>query len=303
MYEFWRLNRMLFMPACRTYARHAATKTASDRIMPFLSSLEFLMVHHYWPNFAKPQTFSEKIWRRMLFDRNQQLILLSDKWRMRSYVASKAASEYLVPLLWQGDDPDLIPFDELPLKFAAKATHGRDYNLLVQNKKMVDPAKARLQLSKWLKTNYGETFGLGTEWCYRHIRPSIIIEEFLEEDGKYVADYKFWCFSGRVECLTIHLNRHERHITRTFNRNFEPYRFPFPLNDSGQKICRPSCFDEMVCLAENLTSDIDFMRVDMYNIRGRIMVGEFAVYPGGGFIRFIPPELDAMLGSMWHVSL
>jgi len=302
MYEFWRLNRMLFMPACRMYARHAAAKNVSSRIMTFLSSLEFMMVHYYWPSFVKPRTFSEKIWRRMLFDRNQQFILLSDKWRMRAYVASKAAGEYLVPLLWHGDDPNRIPFEDLPDKFVAKATHGRDYNLLVRDKKLVDPAKVRFQLSKWLLTNYGDTFGLGTEWCYRHVLPSITIEEFLEEDGRHVVDHKFWCFSGRVECVTVHLNRQERHVTLTFNRDFEPYRYPFPLNDPKQKICCPPGFDKMVGLAETLTNDFDFMRVDMYNVNGRIMVGEFTVYPGGGFLRFVPPELDSMLGTMWPDS-
>jgi len=287
------------MPACRLYARYAATKSVSSQVMTFLSGVEFLMVHHYWPNFIKPQKFSEKIWRRMLFDRNQQYIELSDKWRMRSYVASKGASEYLVPLLWHGDDPNLIPFDDLPEKFVVKATHGRDYNLIVQNKKLVDPASVRLQLLKWLQTNYGDTFGLGTEWCYRHVRPSIIIEEFLEEEGRFVADYKFWCFSGRVECATVHLNRQEKHVTLTFSRDFEPYRFPFPLNDPGQRVCRPPGFNKMVSLAETLTDDFDFMRVDMYNVNGRIMIGEFTVYPGGGYLRFVPLELDSMLGAMW----
>jgi len=287
------------MPACRRYARRAMAGSPPGCLMIFLSSLEFLMVHRYWPDLVKPRTFSEKIWSRMLFDRDLRWILLSDKLQARSYVAKIAGNEYLVPLLWSGRDPDRIPWERLPSKFVIKTTHGCGYNLIVRDKSRLDPETARRQTRKWLGTNYGETFGLGTEWCYRHIPPSIIVEEFLEEDGRSVPDYKFWCFSGRVECLTVHLNRHGAHATQTFDRDFKPYIYAFPLADSGQSVQPPPNYEDMVRAAETLAGGIDFIRVDMYNVRGRILAGEFTVYPGGGFIRFLPHELDAALGAKW----
>jgi len=288
------------MPACRLYARQAMAGNSPRRPMIFLSSLEFLMVHHFWPNLREPQSFSEKIWGRMLFDRNPHWILVSDKLRMRAYVAEKAGSEYLVPLLWSGDDPNMIPWEALPSKFVIKATHGCGYNLIVQDKARLESESVRQQLRKWLRSNYGETFGLGTEWCYRHILPSLVIEEFLEEDGRSAPDYKFWCFSGRAECLTVHCNRHEMHVTQTFDRSFKPYKFPFHLNDSSQVILAPPNFEAMLHVAETLAGGFDFIRIDMYNVRGRILLGEFAVYPGGGFLRFLPRELDFALGAKWR---
>lgn len=302
MFPFWRPNRIFFMPACRIYARKAMAGDSPDRIMIFLSSLEFLMVHHYWPRLKQPRHFAEKIWNRMLFDRNPQWILLSDKLKMRTYVAENAGNGYLVPLLWSGSDPNLIPWDTLPLKFVIKATHGCGYNLIIQDRSRLEPEPVRRQLKKWLRTNYGATFGLGTEWCYKHIPPSLLIEEFLEQDGRSAPDYKFWCFAGRAECLTVHCNRHEEHVTRTFDRNFKPYKFYFPLDDPSQTVPPPPNFENMVRTAEALASGFDFIRVDMYNVRGRVFIGELTVYPGGGFLRFLPRELDAALGAKWPAS-
>ncbi|MBP1595967.1 MAG: polysaccharide biosynthesis protein, partial [Acidobacteria bacterium] len=85
----------------------------------------------------------------------------------------------------------------------------------------------------------------------------------------------------------------------TFDRDFKPYIYAFPLADSGQSVQPPPNYEDMVRTAETLAGGIDFIRVDMYNVRGRIFAGEFTVYPGGGFIRFLPHELDAALGAKW----
>jgi hypothetical protein len=299
MFPIWKLNRMIYLPACRFCARHAMTGSSPDGFMQFLSRVEFLMVHHYWPNFNKPRTFSEKLWRRMLFDRDPRYVLISDKVRVRSYIENTAGHEYLVPLLWSGANPDAIPWEKLPSAFAIKATHGCGYNLLIREESALDVNSARLQLRKWLQKNYGKTFGMGIEWCYRHIPPFLIIESFLEDDGRGPWDYKFWCFSGRAECLTIHKSRHEKHVVQTFDRDFNPYPFPFPLGESVRDFRPPSGYQDMVRVAERLSRGFDFLRIDMYNVGGRVFVGELTVYPGGGFMRYLPRQLEESLGAKW----
>ncbi len=95
-----RIYKMLYWPICRAYARRLGDRPA-DQIMCWLCSVHFLKVNGYWPDFRKPRTFTEKLWNRMLFDRNSQWTMLSDKWRVRDYVASKVGNEHLVPILWQ----------------------------------------------------------------------------------------------------------------------------------------------------------------------------------------------------------
>ncbi len=294
-----RLFKLTYWPICRSYARYLGDRPA-DALFRCMCGLPFWKVHRYWPDFMHPRRFSEKVWSRMLFDRAPQWTLLSDKLRVRDYVASKVGIEYLVPLLWQGNNPAEIPFEKLPLKFVIKATHGCAYNIIVADKAQINPRKIRVQMAQWLSQNYCKDTYVGLEWGYKNIKPCIIIESFIEENGKPPVDYKFWCFSGRVEYLSLHFDRFEKHATRSFDRDFEPSEFGFELAPYIGKCPRPSNYQEMLQVAESLAGEFDFMRVDLYNVGSKIYFGELTVYPGGGFARFLPPRMDFVLGGKWR---
>jgi hypothetical protein len=235
----------------------------------------------------------------MLHDRNPRLTLLCDKLLVRDYVTEKVGSDCLVRLLWSGESPDQIPFDRLPKKYVLKTTHGCANNIFVQDPKQVDPVAIRRQLSEWLDFNYCEDFLIGIEWGYKHVKPVIIAEEFLEENGTVPLDYKFYCFGGRVEFLTQHFGRLVKHKTRSFDRNYRPHEFRYQFDQFEGECVRPQNFDAMVELAETLAEDFEFMRVDLYNINGRICFSEMTPYPGGVSTRFLPDSLDRSLGDKW----
>jgi len=238
----------------------------------------------------------------MLHDRHPILTVLCDKHQVRDFVAAKGWKSTLIPVLWSGADPELIPFDRLPSKFVIKATHGCAYNIFVRDKAQIEPRKVRLQLTKWLSENYCEDYHLGTEWGYKHIKPSIIIEDFLDDTGKVPIDYKFYCFSGRVELLSMHFGRFFKHTTKTFDRNFEPHEFRYQFDLYPGECRRPTNFDLMVNIAESLTAEFDFMRVDLYNIDGSVFFGELTPYTGGISLRFLPRTQDYALGEKWKHS-
>ena len=293
------LYDMLYLKPCRAYARCFVGDKPADAVYRFLCSLQFLRAHHFWPNFVHPRRFTEKLWSRMLHDRDPLLTVIYDKLRVRDYVAAKVGSDCLVPLLWSGEKPEQIPFEQLPSKFVIKATHGCSYNIIVEDKKQIDERKIRWQLAQWLKENYGQDFLLGIEWFYRNIKPSIIIEEFLEENGKPPMDYKFFCFSGRVEFITLHFDRFEKHTTATVDRNFAPHEFRYQFDQYTGTLQRPPNFEAMLRVAESLAEEFDFMRVDLYNLNGRIVFGELTRYPGGVTVKFLPVRQDYILGEKW----
>jgi hypothetical protein len=236
----------------------------------------------------------------MLFDRNPLWTMLSDRLRVRDYVANKVGSEYLVPLLWHGDNPDEIPFDELPLKFVIKTNHGCGYNILVKDKAQLDQTKARRQLKKWLAENFCLDKFLGTEWGYKNIRPAIMVESFIDDNGSVPVDYKFFCYSGRAEFLKIDFDRFEDHSESFFDRELNL------LNLVGRGIKQyqgkfelPENYKDMVRVAETLSQGIDFIRVDLYSVAGRIYFGEFTCYHGGGLIRLSPRKFDFLFGEKW----
>ena len=293
------LYNLLLMPVCRAYAKHALVDRPADATYRFLCSCQFWRTHGFWPNFVSPRRFTERLWSRMLHDRDPQLTLLCDKLRVRDYVAQKAGPGCLVPLLWSGESPDQIPFASLPRRYVIKTTHGCANNIFVWGKEPVDQAAIKRQLAGLLKFNYGTQFLLGIEWGYKHIKPAIIIEELLEQDGKVPLDFKFYCFAGRVEFLTQHFGRFVKHKTRSFDRDYGPHEFRYQFDLYDGPCPRPENFEGMVALAEKLAADFEFMRVDLYNIGGRIYFGELTPYPGGVSTQFLPHRLDFELGTKW----
>lgn len=235
----------------------------------------------------------------MLHARDPQLTLLSDKLRVRDYVAKKGGEEHLIPLLWTGETPEDIPFTELPPKFVIKTNHGCGYVIIAHDGKELDKKNTQLLLNKWLNINFAEDKYLGIAWGYKHIKPCILIEAFLEEQGKPPVDYKFYCFSGRVEIVTLHFDRFEQHKTRAYDREFQPNDFRYDFEQWNGICSCPDNFQEMVRLAEHLSEDFSFMRVDLYNVGGKVYFGEFTPYPGGVATRFLPRTYDYILGRKW----
>ena len=235
----------------------------------------------------------------MLHDRDPRMPVLADKLRVRKYVAEKAGGQYLIPLLWSGDRPEEIPFDKLPSRFVIKANHGAGYNIIVRDKTQLNQEAARHQLKQWLAQNYCQDKFLGIEWAYRDIKPSIIIESFIEENGKLPTDYKFFCFSGRVERVVLYFDRFEKLAAKAFDRNFEASELRFNVPEYGGESKRPPNFDKMIEVAESLAEGFRFIRVDMYNLDGRILFGELTFYHGGTGYVFRPERQDYALGEKW----
>lgn len=235
----------------------------------------------------------------MFNNRDPLMTLISDKLRVRDYVAQNIGGEYLIPLLWHGDNAEDIPFDELPNKFVIKANHGCGYNIIVQDKTQLDKAKTKKQLSRWLKENFGLDQFLGTAWAYKNIKPAIMIEEFIGLNGKVPLDYKFFCYSGRAEFVQVSLDRFGDASERLLDRNFSPLDVWNGLKLYTRDMAKPKNYDKMLGLADTLSKDFDFIRVDLYSVGNKIFFGELTCYPAGGIARFEPKEYDFIFGEKW----
>jgi hypothetical protein len=295
-----RLFRLLLWPVCRAYARHLGDKPA-DALYRFLCSLQFWKVYRFWPDLVQPRLFSEKLWSRMLHGRDPLFTQICDKLRVREYVTKKAGEECLIPLLWSGAEPEDIPFDDLPSQFVIKANHGCGYNIMVTDKTKLDRSGAKRKLKKWLGENFGLDKYLGSGWGYKNIKPCITIESFIGEKGKPAADFKFYCFSGRVEMLTLHVNRFEGLNSITLSRDFEQIRFAPAFKQHDIEYSRPTNYETMVRLAEDLSEGFDFIRVDLYSSGETVYFGELTPYPVGvsQFYSFDIDSLDPILGEKW----
>jgi len=249
-------------------------------------------------NLENPIEFNEKIqWYKVFYHRDL-LTNLVDKHNVRDYVIEKIGKEYLNEQYAVYNKASEFNLDELPNEFIVKATHGCSYNLIIKDKSKINKKKVKLLFFKWLQTS--QYYRTGKEWAYKNIKPRLIVEKLLEQEGQCsLLDYKFYCFNGEVKFSSIHLERAENHKKCFYDREFN--QLPFYNCSKKQTFCKkiekPSTYKEMIRLSEKLADTLPFVRVDFYSIKGKIVFGEMTFYPGDGRNQFKPEKYNKIIGD------
>lgn len=251
-------------------------------------------------NLEEPQSFNEKLQWLKLYDRNPKYTMMVDKYRVREYVTDKIGSEYLIPLLGVWDNPDDINFNELPEKFVLKCNHNSGTGMCIcKDKSKLDIAKVKAELQKGLNQDYYLT---SREWPYKDVPRKIICEKFMSnqnhEDGG-INDYKFMCFGGKVKCSFVCSERFNSDCVKVtfFDRDWNVMPFERHYPKSAVPIQKPANYENMIMIAEKLSEDIPFVRIDLYEINGKIYFGEMTFFPGSGLEEFTPETADYELGN------
>lgn len=252
-------------------------------------------------NLDHPVTYNEKLQWIKLYDKNPLMPLCADKYAVRNYVESCGCAEILNDLIWEGFDPEEIPFDKLPSQFVIKTTHGSGFNIICRNKDELDYKKVVRKLNKWLKQKYIPCYG---EWYYGMIKPRIIIEKLLtNDDGSIPEDYKVMCFHGEPRYILVDIDRftnHKRNIYTIDWRPMEGVTFPFP---NGKPVDKPSKLDELLYYSRKLSSKFTHARIDFYIVNNKIYFGEITLTPGAGFSMINPFWFNVEMGRCINLPL
>lgn len=249
-------------------------------------------------NLNAPQTFNEKLQWLKLYNRNPEYTKMVDKYEAKKYVANIIGEEYIIPTLGVYDKFEDINFATLPNQFVIKCTHNSGGLIICKDKTKLNIKEARKKINKSLKRNY---FYTGREWPYKNVKPRIIAEQYMEDKkNDELYDYKFMCFNGKVKCSFVCTDRYsEDGLKVTFfdlNWNKMPFERHYP--NSNNVIEKPINYELMIKLAETLSKDIPFVRVDFYEINNKPYFGELTFYPGNGMEEFTPEKYDKILGDM-----
>ncbi|MDE6135977.1 MAG: hypothetical protein K2F97_00700 [Muribaculaceae bacterium] len=252
-----------------------------------------------------PVTFCEKIQWLKLYGNQDQYTTMVDKAAVKDYVAERIGAEYIIPTIGIWDSFDDIDIDSLPERFVLKTTHGGGSMgvCVCADKKTFDRAKARKMLNKSLSTDIYKAY---RERPYRDVPRRILAEEFIEMPGKEdLSDYKIFCFNGRPVYIQLIQDRHSGETIDFYDTEWQLQPF-IGLNPAArhaaQPAPRPEGLDKMLEIATTLSAGIPFVRVDLYNINGRILFGELTFYPGSGMGRFAPSEWDTTLGQLIELT-
>ncbi len=261
---------------------------------------KFHKQHGYFADLQNPKLYSEKIFWRKVYDRNPLFPVLLDKYKSREYVVQRLGPEtgprILVPLLFATDKPEEIPFDSFSRPYIVKPNHGSGWSIIVVQPEKGDRREIMRSCRSWLKTTYGGEY---MEWAYSRVPPLIMVERLLKDSKERLAsDYKFHVFHGEVKWVFV---MHDRFGNRSVSRH-DKFFNPLSAYDRSGETKKPENFDEMVVIAEKLADSLDYVRVDMYNIDGKIFFGEFTLYPASGLQKLYSMDFEREIGAIWELN-
>lgn len=269
-----------------------------------VSKILYKKSFHRQLNLKDPKYFNEKLmWIKLKkYAGNPLVRQCADKYAVREYIEKCGLKHIINDLLGVWDRPEDIEWDQLPDRFVMKCNHGAGYNLVCKDKTAFDIEAAKKKLKKWLKEEYWTEYA---EVQYRGIEKKIICEKYLEgKNDALPVDYKIYCFNGKPLYIGnfIERNMEEKFILRGyFDLDWNPspvFRYEMDLN----KFPRPECLEEMLSYAEILSKPFPFVRVDFYEVNGKVYFGELTFTPTGCLGNYYSDEAYLQLGEALNVN-
>jgi hypothetical protein len=273
---------------------------AHDLTSPvFMSKLYFPYLLGYKLNLQEPATLNEKLqWLKLNYWPNcREAIQCADKYAVRTYVESVGKKELLNDILFAWDRADEIDWDKLPDQFVLKCNHGCGYNILCPDKSKLDEFETKKKLHKWMREDFSK---FNAEPHYGKIQRKIVCEKYL---GSNVINYNIYCFNGKAVFFSVagglgdgvgeHLTYYYTDGTKA---DFKNRDYPTAENKLS------AILSEMVNTAEYLAKDFPMVRVDLFDVDGRIVLSEMTFTPGGALIPFEPVSADRMLGEKLDIG-
>ena len=256
-----------------------------------------------------PKTYNQKLQWLKLYDRRPEYSTMVDKYAAKEYVAKIIGEKYIIPTIGVWDNPEDIDWEVLPNQFVLKTTHGGGNSgvVICKDKQSFDKKKAIAKLKNSLKQ---DVYSVAREWPYKNVRRRVLAEIYLDPsccntngggyfDGNQdLADWKFFCFNGEVKAFFIGTERSSGDVKFDyFDADFNHLDLVQEHPMSGKSFIKPLHFEEMKMIASKLSKGIPQVRVDLYNVNGKIYFGELTFFHHGGVTPFHPIEWDYTFGK------
>ena len=251
-------------------------------------------------NLENPLTYTEKLQWLKLYDHRLEYSTMVDKYAAKQYVAEKIGEEYVIPLLGVWERAEDIDFETLPDRFVLKTTHDSGGIVICHDKGSLDIPATIKKLRGFLRREY---YGNNREWPYKNVPHRIIAEAYMEDSrcGE-LRDYKFFTFGGEPRVLYIAQGRGkgESTVADFFDMEFNHLEFTIDHDMAPVPPEKPQCFEEMKRLAAVLSKGTPQLRVDFYEVDGKVYFGEMTFFHCSGMEAFHPECWDRIFGD-WVV--
>lgn len=253
-------------------------------------------------NLENPKTLNEKIQWLKINDRNRRYTQLTDKYAVRQYIEEKFGKEVLVPLLFKTEDWNELTYDNIPdMACIVKTNHGCGGHQVIRNKEKIDWDELRARFKRLCEENY---YYSHREFQYKDIKPCILVEKLLMlSNGKIPNDYKLHFLNGKCEFVYCSVDREGENYRKVYDIDWKPLGFLWVSSaknhsiQQGRDIPKPKTFEKMLEIGKEIAKDIKYVRVDFYDVEGKIYCGEITLHHGAGNDTFYPSQYDLYYGK------
>lgn len=256
-------------------------------------------------NIKNPRTYTEKLnWLKVNL-KNENYSQLVDKYEVKKFVTERlGGEEHVIKTYGVWNNFDEIDFDKLPNQFVLKTTNGGGNTSVVicRDKTMLNLDICRKKLKLVNGNHYLQT----REYPYYNLRPRIIAEEYISTGDNELSDYKIFCFDGEPKFLFVGTERQKKGTEVKFDFfdiDFKHLPIKNGHENSTHQIPRPKNYDGMLEIAKKLSYGFPHVRVDLYNVNGKIYFGEMTFFHFAGFVPFEPEEWDYKFGEMLNLNI
>ncbi|MCI7639419.1 MAG: glycosyl transferase [Clostridiales bacterium] len=258
--------------------------------------LQYLYVTGKKLNLSNPTRYNEKLQWLKLHDRKPEYSMYVDKHLVKQYIADTIGKKYVIPTLGVWENADQIDWSSLPEQFVLKCNHDSKSVCVCRDKRTFDMDSAKKKLNKRVRKSH---FAYGREWPYRHVKPVILAEKYMEDESGGLRDYKVLCFNGIPKLIELHQGRFTDQYTQDFyDTNWVRQDF----NQKGESNAevpagKPEFLQEMLELSAKLSQGIPHIRVDWYYVDHQLYFGELTFFDASGYDEFEPDEYNDVIGS------
>lgn len=273
--------------------------------LSFLPDKLYLQIFYFattrkFINFKNPKGFNEKLQWLKVNDRRPEYSKLVDKLAVRDHIADVLGEEYLFPLLGSWESFDDIDFDSLPEQFVLKCNHDSGSTKVIKNKSSLTQEDYDGLKQHFTKRLGRDFYFAGREYPYRGLPRYIIAEKLMIDETapeKSIEDYKFFCFGGEPKIMFVATDRGTDCKFDFFDMDFNHLDLINIHPNADKPIQKPEKFEMMKEIAAKLSKGMRHVRIDLYELNGKIYFGEYTFFHGGGFQLCHPEKWELKLGD------
>lgn len=263
-----------------------------------------------WDN---PRTLNEKLtWMEVMTD-TSKWTEYTDKYEVRNYIEDLGLKDILTECYGVWDRAEDIDFDSLPDKFVIKCTHDCGSTIIVRDKSKMNKQEVIDFLNRHVAIRYGYE---SCEPHYTYIKPRIMAESLIEMDNceefssETTVDHKIRCIDGKAQYDMVCYDRSLESGSGGRKTIYDLYDIhtwqPMHqyLADIGVKyrpVPRPKNLERMIEIAEKISSGFPQVRVDLYNVNGKIYFGEMTFFAFSGMNNHFTKKFQQMIGDRIHL--